>query len=135
MTAGSPFRLGIEAEMVFKAGRSVPDVFLSFDGLNPPMPMLADLAAIGWDVPPIPPRPSSAIEWVPDPVAGTDYTIHPWRVDDFVLGRSDWNQADGATVASQTLATLQRYGVRVDAPSDQTEHLQDAPAAAPPGRP
>ena len=108
----------VHASLSWKQTRPVPDLVLSFNGLYLPTALFGELAAMGWDVPPPPPRPSSAIEWVPDPVAGTDYTIHPWRVDDFQLGAGNWNRDQAQAIAVATVATLTRHEAKIDAPPE-----------------
>ena len=132
----------VTATLGWKSGRTLPVVTLSFDGLNSPDELLAELAALGWEVPPVPPRPSSAIEWVPDPVLGTAYTVHPWTVEDFALGRPDWAPADGEEITAQTVSVLRRHGVGGDLPGSERElepptavpdvaHRAPAPGTAP----
>lgn len=123
----------LTASLSWKAGRALPVVALSFDGLNEPTPLFTELASIGWQIPAVPPRPSSAIEWTPDPVAGTDYTVHPWKVEDFLLGRGPWSSDDEERVAAQTIESLRRYAVEIDAPADHLRQVAaQAPAAAVP---
>ena len=131
----------LTASLSWKAGRAVPVVALSFDGLNEPTPLFTELASIGWEIPAVPPRPSSAIEWTPDPVAGTDYTVHPWKVEDFMLGRGAWSSDDEERVAAQTIESLQRYAAEIDAPADHLRQVAaqtpstPMPVAAPSGAP
>jgi|GEM_PF-4284797 len=55
--AGQLANGGIEAELVWTAANHPPEVTLSFDGLNEPTGLFADLQTLGWNVPPVPPRP------------------------------------------------------------------------------
>lgn len=131
----------LTAALSWKAGRTLPTVVLSFDGLNEPTPLFSELASIGWQIPAVPPRPSSAIEWTPDPVAGTDYTVHPWKVEDFPLGRGAWSSDDEERVAAQTIESLQRYAAEIDGPEALVRKLKaqapavTVPVAAPSGAP
>ena len=111
----------IEASMVWRVGRPAPDVVLEFDGIDVPTAMLGSLASLGWQVPSIPAPPRTAIEWVPDPVAGTSHTIKPWRVTAFMLGAGAWDRETASAIAVHTLAVLQRNGATIEAP----EHLMD----------
>lgn len=62
-------------------------VELSYSGRSVPEGLMGELASIGWRVPPVPPRPASAIDWdTPDPAAGTPYSIGEWRVEGVALG-------------------------------------------------
>lgn len=115
----------IDASITWRTGRPAPEVILEFDGLIVPTEMLGSLASLGWQIPAIPSPPRTAIEWVPDPIAGTAYTISPWRVTAFVLGAGDWDRETAAHVAVHTLALLERHGATIDASDALLERLQD----------
>ncbi len=105
---------GVEAELVFTAANRPPEVTLSFDGLNEPTGLFADLHGMGWSVPPVPPRPSNAIEWVPDPTTGQDFTIRNWRVKEFRLAQGSWWTAEQAgTIGASTIEALKRHGANI----------------------
>lgn len=130
---------GVEAELVFTAANRPPEVTLSFDGLNEPTGLFADLHAIGWSVPPVPPRPSNAIEWVPDPATGQDFTIRNWRVKEFRLAQGSWWTAEQAgTIGASTIEALKRHGANIvglrgePVAASQTAPTQTAPAPAAP---
>jgi hypothetical protein len=53
---------------------------LHYDGREPPVGLLDDIAHLGWSVPPPPARPASAIDWyTPDPLTGQRFTVRPWH--------------------------------------------------------
>ena len=115
----------IDAFITWRTGRPAPEVILEFDGLMVPTELLGSLASLGWEIPAVPSPPRTAIEWVPDPVAGTAYTISPWRVTAFVLGAGGWDRETAATVAVHTLALLERHGASIEAPASLLERLRD----------
>ncbi|MFT7475492.1 MAG: hypothetical protein ACI81L_002431 [Verrucomicrobiales bacterium] len=104
----------VEAELVWTSTNRPPEVTLSFQGLSEPMELWDKLRSIGWTVPLCPPRPGSAIEWVPDPVAGTDYTILPWRVKEFRLQEGEWSSDSINAIGVRTVRALQRYDAKID---------------------
>lgn len=108
-------RIVVDASLTWRTGRPSPEVILEFDGVVVPHDLLGSLASLGWQVPAVPSPPRTAIEWVPDPVTGTAYTINPWRVTAFVLGAGDWDRETAALVASHTLAVLERHGACIEA--------------------
>ena len=131
----------IEAEVSWTVGSRPPEVVLSFQGLNEPTQLLDALRAIGWDVPRMPPRPANAIEWTPDPVAGTDFTVLPWTVTEFRLGEGAWSSEE-SEVGTRTLDALRNHDAKIIGTSEQiAEHaasyaaratgpIQSAPVAA-----
>lgn len=124
----------IEASMKWTTVNSPPDVTLSFDGKEQPLALLGDLAAIGWNVPVTPSRPSSAIEWTPDPVAGTEYTILPWRVRQFQLLKRAWAPDVAESIGALTYETLRRHGAHITGTQQMLDALQSAagePSPAP----
>ena len=125
---------GVEAELVFTAANRPPEVTLSFDGLNEPTGLFADLHGMGWSVPPVPPRPSNAIEWVPDPSTGQDFTIRNWRVKEFRLGQGSWWTAEQAgNIGAATIEALKRHGANiVGLRGEPLAAAQAAPAPATP---
>lgn len=122
----------IAAEMIWTASSAPPEVTLSFQGLAEPIRLWQQLMALGWEVPPCPPRPGSAIEWVPDPVAGTDYTIRPWRVNEFRLGEGQWSREVGATIGATTYQILREFDATItgtEGPLAQLRAHEEAQAA------
>jgi len=113
---------------------------LYYDGRRPPTALLADIAGLGWAVPPPPSRPASAIDWfTSDPVTGERFTVKPWRaVHDIdppapASHRAAWT-AEHRTVALQALApVLADHGVQVSSPVPELVAL--VTAAAPPPDP
>ena len=97
--------------MVFTVANRATEVIFSFEGTNPPKGLLADLQRIGWIVPPPPPPPSSAIDWTPDPTAGTDYTLRPWRVKEFRLEGGDWPAPTEREIGALTIQMLKHHRV------------------------
>ena len=120
----------IEASMKWTTVNSPPDVTLSFDGKEQPLGLLSDLAAIGWNVPVAPSRPSSAIDWTPDPVAGTEYTILPWRVRQFQLLKRAWAPEVAESIGALTYQTLRRHGAHITG----TQQMLDALAGSEAGQ-
>ncbi len=108
----------IVAEVAWTVASRPPEVALSFQGLAEPVELFASLRAIGWEVPNMPPRPANAIDWTPDPVAGTDYTVLPWRVTEFQLVEGTWTIAP-ESVGTRTLDALLDNGAQIDGTSDQ----------------
>lgn len=105
---------GVEAELVWTVATRPPEVTLAFDGLNEPTGLFADLHGMGWSVPPVPPRPGSAIEWVPDPSTGQDFTIRNWRVKEFRLAEGSWWTAEqAANIGAVTIEALKRHGANI----------------------
>ena len=132
----------IVAEVSWTVGGRPPEVVLSFQGLAEPVGLFEELRAIGWVVPNMPPRPANAIDWTPDPVAGTDYTVLPWTVTEFRLDEGAWS-VDPEHVGTRTLDALLNHGGEIEGTSDQiTAHAASyaerkrttapAPAAATP---
>ena len=120
-------RAPIEASVVWRVGRAAPDFVLEFDGVEPPTAMLGSLASLGWGIPALPAPPRTAIEWVPDPVAGTSHTIKPWRVTAFMLEAGEWDRDTASAIAVHTLAVLQRNGATVEAPDSLMAELGSEP--------
>ncbi len=112
----------IEAEVAWTVSNRPPQVVLSFQGLHEPVELWEKLTAIGWIVPGMPPRPANAIEWTPDPVAGTDYTVLPWRVKEHRLEEGTWT-IDEDKVGYRTLDALLDHEATIVGSSDQiAEH-------------
>lgn len=139
---------GVEAELFWTASNRPPEVTLAFDGLHEPRGLFADLHTMGWNVPPVPPRPGSAIEWVPDPTTGADFTIRNWRVKEFRLTQGSWWTAEQAsTIGATTIEALRRHGVKIAglrgehteavaaAPGPVGQAPVGAPATSPPATP
>ncbi len=114
----------IEAEMIWTSAAAPPELTLSFQGLAEPIGLWQQLLALGWEVPPCPPRQGSAIEWVPDPVAGTDYTIRPWRVNEFHLREGQWDQEVNATVGASTYHILRQFDAKITGTPSQLKQLR-----------
>ena len=108
----------ISAEVSWTVGNRPPEVVLSFQGLHEPTQLWDALRAIGWDVPAMPPRPANAIEWTPDPVAGTDFTVLPWEVKEFRLEEGAWT-VDESLVGDRTLDALLDNEAEIIGSSDQ----------------
>ncbi len=108
----------IDADVIWTVASRPPEVVLSFQGLHEPTELWTELTAIGWNVPAMPPRPANAIEWTPDPVAGTDFTVLPWKVKEFRLEEGSWN-VDPASVGERTLDALVDHGAMILGTSDQ----------------
>lgn len=123
---------GIEAELIYTFAGRVPDVVLGFNGLTPPNAMFAALHELGWSIPHAPPPPGTAIDWTPDPVAGTDYTLRPWKVTEFRLHRGSWAPEDEPQIAAATVQVLRQHGANIAGLRRQTEaeEAAAAPAAA-----
>lgn len=103
-----------EAEFVFTTASRAPQVYLSFDGSSAPTEIFAELDALGWTVPMVPPPPRDAIEWHPDPSTGQDYTITSWKVEEFLLGASkSWSKSDEAEVGRRTINCLRSHGAAI----------------------
>lgn len=114
----------IEAEVAWTVSNRPPEVVLSFEGLHEPEELWPLLADIGWVVPGMPPRPANAIDWTPDPVAGTDYTVLPWRVKDFRLEEGTW-KVDEEMVGQKTLDALLDHNATIVGSSEQiAEHAK-----------
>ena len=112
----------IKAEVAWTVVSRPPEVVLSFQGLHEPTSLFEELTEIGWDVPNMPPRPANAIDWTPDPVAGTDYTVLPWTVKEFRLGEGAWTVAV-EEVGERTLDALLDNHAEIIGSSDQiAEH-------------
>lgn len=112
----------IIAEVSWTVGNRPPEVMLSFQALAEPQGLFNDLHALGWTIPKMPPRPANAIDWTPDPVAGTDYTVLPWRVTEFCLEEGPW-VVPSEDVGPNTLTALRNHGATIVGTSDQiTEH-------------
>ena len=112
----------IKAEVAWTVVSRPPEVVLSFQGLHEPTSLFEELTEIGWDVPNMPPRPANAIDWTPDPVAGTDYTVLPWTVKEFRLGEGAWTVA-AEEVGERTLDALLDNHAEIIGSSDQiAEH-------------
>lgn len=103
---------------------------VDYDGLVPPTLLFDDLAMIGWRPPaPLPP-PATAIDWSnPDPVAGTAYTVMPYRVTGARVEapagsgpRGRWTTTDRQAHRVPLRGVLARHGLALDA----------TPASAPP---
>lgn len=121
---------GVEAELVWTVATRPPEVTLAFDGLNEPTGLFADLHGMGWSVPPVPPRPGSAIEWVPDPSTGQDFTIRNWRVKEFRLAEGSWwTPEQAANIGAVTIEALRRHGANIVGLRGEPI-TQAAPAAA-----
>jgi len=119
------------AEMIFTFASRAPEVLLSFEGLAAPTPLFVDLNRLGWGIPAIPPPPSTAIDWTPDPVAGTDYTLRPWRVTEFRLAAGGWAESSERAIGGLTIQVLKNHGVNIT----DIRGLSEAEAQAVTGQP
>lgn len=113
----------VEASIVWRTGRPAPEVVLAFDGIEVPAGMLGSLASLGWRTPALPSPPRTAIEWIPDPIAGTDYTIRPWRVTAYVLGAGEWDRETASAIAVHTMAILHQHDAKIEAPDELMAEL------------
>jgi hypothetical protein len=104
---------GVVAELKFAGPDSPPTVILSFQGTEEPVELWVELTRMGWNVPHCPPRPASAILWEPDPIAGTNYTIRPWRVKEFEIRDGRWPSAPPVDLSTQTYELLRQHGVQI----------------------
>ena len=120
-----------EAELIFTFANRAPEVVLAFDGLAVPTPLFVDLNRLGWAIPAVPPPPSAAIDWTPDPVAGTDYTLLPWRVTDFRLDSGTWAQSSEKAIGGLTIEVLKRHQVNIVGLRGLSEAELQAAAAVP----
>jgi hypothetical protein len=92
---------------------------LDYDGLQPPIVLLRDLAALGWRPPAVATPPHEAIDWSqPDRERGLDHTIRPWQVVGATVDppaghgpRGAWTVDDAATFLPQLDALLDRHGL------------------------
>lgn len=101
-------------DIVFAGRNRAPLLYMSFDGSAPPREILADIEALGWTVPGLPTPPSNAIRWEPDPATGNDYTIVPWKVEEFcVSGSESWTKHKREDVGRRTVRCLQQYDVQI----------------------
>ena len=103
----------VDAELIFTFANRAPEVILSFDGLAVPTPLFVELNRLGWAIPAVPPPPSSAIDWTPDPTTGTDYTLRPWRVTEFRLDSGNWAQSSERAIGGLTIEVLKRHSVNI----------------------
>ena len=103
----------VEAELIFTFANRAPEVILSFEGLVVPTPLFVELNRLGWAIPAVPPPPSSAIDWTPDPTTGADYTLRPWRVTEFRLDSGNWAQASERAIGGLTIEVLKRHNVNI----------------------
>lgn len=130
----------VEAELIFTFANRAPEVLLSFDGLAVPTPLFVELNRLGWAIPAVPPPPSSAIEWTPDPTTGADYTLRPWRVTEFRLDSGNWAESSERAIGGLTIEVLKRHNVNItDLRGLSEAEIQSAtgtpPAAAAPATP
>ena len=103
----------VDAELIFTFANRAPEVILSFDGLAVPTPLFVELNRLGWAIPAVPPPPSSAIDWTPDPTTGADYTLRPWRVTEFRLDSGNWAQSSERAIGGITIEVLKRHSVNI----------------------
>ncbi len=109
-------KAAVEAELVFFVANRAPDVLFSFDGLKPPRALFGDLETLGWDVPPVPPPPGSAIVWRPDPTTGADHTITSWQVTEFrLIPDTRWTAEAEASMGASTIEVLKKHDVDITA--------------------
>lgn len=108
----------IAAEVAWTVSSRPPEVVLSFQGLHEPVELWTELQQIGWIIPAMPPRPANAIEWTPDPVAGTDFTVLPWTVTEFRLEEGAWS-VPADEVGTRTLDALLDHQGKIIGTSDQ----------------
>lgn len=93
---------------------SVSEIELRYDGAQPPVDLLADLARLGWEgASPCPP-PAHAIDWTqPDEARGTRHTIRSFdAVTTACLRGSDRHRAVGV---EQARLVLVRHGLLAEA--------------------
>ncbi len=103
----------VSAELIFTFANRAPEVILSFEGLEVPTPLFVELNRLGWAIPAVPPPPSSAIDWTPDPTTGADYTLRPWRVTEFRLDSGNWAQSSERAIGGLTIEVLKRHSVNI----------------------
>ncbi|MGI9608899.1 MAG: hypothetical protein ACR2NL_01255, partial [Acidimicrobiia bacterium] len=124
----------VRAAMTWQSVSGPPSLKLTFNGLAEPTTLFDELTALGWTIPARPSRPSSAIEWVPDPVAGTEYTLKPWAVRDFrIAPPSAWDRGPNDDNNVATYAILARHCAEVTATEKRLAELKalaPAPEAA-----
>lgn len=103
----------VEAQVFLTSVSHSPEIILSFDGSNAPTALFVELNRVGWSIPAVPPPPSSAIDWTPDPATGADYTLLPWRVTDFRIDSGSWTEKSAPKVGGLTMAALKRNRVMI----------------------
>lgn len=104
---------------------SVSEIELRYDGAEPPLELLDELARLGWEgATPCPP-PAHAIDWsAPDPVRGTRHSIRSFDgMTTACLRGSERHRAAGVEQARIVLA---RHGLLPD--GDRAEAPTPAPA-------
>lgn len=122
----------VEAELIFTFANRAPEVILAFDGLDVPTPLFVELNRLGWAIPAVPPPPSSAIDWTPDPTTGADYTLRPWRVTEFRLDSGNWAESSERAIGGLTIEVLRRNNVTItDLRGLSEAEVQAASGAAP----
>lgn len=127
----------IEAELIFTFANRAPEIILSFDGLDVPTPLFVELNRLGWAIPAVPPPPSAAIDWTPDPTTGADYTLRPWRVTEFRIDSGNWAATSERAIGGLSIEVLKRHHVNItdlrglSEAEVQATAAQEASAAAP----
>ncbi len=114
----------VEATMKWRVSNGAPDVILAYPAFERPDALFAELKGLGWGLPPAPLRPASAIEWVPDPEAGTEFTILPWRVTDVRLLRGQWSRDIEPAIGALTYDALSRHGVVIHGSGKSFEKIK-----------
>lgn len=125
----------VEAELIFTYANRAPEVILAFEGLAVPTPLFVELNRLGWAIPAVPPPPSSAIDWTPDPATGADYTLRPWRVTEFRLDSGNWAESSERAIGGLTIEVLKRNNVTITdlrglSEAERQAATHAAPAAA-----
>jgi hypothetical protein len=142
--AGSAAGPGAGAITVEIVARPPHTSFLvvTYDGLEPPRDLFADLEMIGWAPPVLAPPPRSAIDWsTPNEATGETFTVRSWKVEGAIVEppagsgpRGSWNPHEGDAFLRAMHGVLQRHGVQ---PLEADGRMRNAPpppvtASAPP---
>jgi len=112
----------------------VSELELCYDGATPPVGLLEELRALGWEgATPCPP-PATAIDWSrPDPVRGTRHTIRSFPATTTALLHG--TEPHRLAVVAATRSLLAGYGVVPVLDGRSRPAAEPAPAAAAPTGP
>jgi hypothetical protein len=110
------------ARVVRRAGTHTVWLEVDYDGLEPPVALLRDLAGLGWRPPAVAAPPHDAIDWSqPDRERGLGYTIRPWRVLGATVDppagtgpRGAWTEPDADTFLTALGEVLAQHGLTAD---------------------
>ncbi len=122
MSNDHTFVVDVAATVEVRDANLAPKLIFSFPGLDDPLRLWNELAALDWDIPVRPPHPDPEIDWNSN--NGEGFSVLPYRVEDFVVTARNWPTHEVAERGLNTINLLRRLGVDLDVPISYLDFLR-----------